>query len=69
MKATIEGIEIQDVTILGKWEGLGIYVEWSAPAENVNAKELLNVRQAGFCFRIKGDTCYITSRQSYTKFD
>lgn len=69
MKAIIEGIEVQDVTILGKWEGLGLYVEWSAPAENVDAKALLNVRQAGFSFWIKGDTCYFTSRQPYTKFE
>lgn len=69
MKAIIEGIEIDGVTILGKWEGLGLYVDWSAPAENINAKELLKIKQAGFSFRIKGDTCYITSRQLYTKFE
>ena len=69
MKAIIEGIEIQDVTILGKWEGLGMYVDWAAPVANINAKELLNIKQAGFNFRINGSTCYITSRQLYTKFE
>ena len=70
MKAIIEeGIVVEDVKILGKWEGLGLYVDWSCPAENVNAMELLRVRQAGFSFRINGDTCYITSRLGITKFE
>ena len=68
MKAIIEGIEIADVAIIGKWDGLGKMVDWSCPAANVNAKELLKIEQAGFCFRIKGDVCYVTSRQIYTEF-
>lgn len=68
MKAIIEGIYVEDVTILGKWEGLGLMVDWSCPAKNVKPLDLLKVQQAGFTFHIKGDTCYITSRRPYTQF-
>ena len=68
MKAIIEGIEVADVSILGKWSGLGLMVEWSCPTKNINPMQLLNVQQAGFRFNIVGDTCYVTSRQGYTQF-
>lgn len=68
MKALLEGIEIDDVTIVGKSEGEGVFVHWTCPADNVNALELLKVRQAGFSFSISDGVCRITSRLGYTQF-
>lgn len=68
MKATFHDyglaapMEVQDVQILGKWEGSGSFVDWSCPAENIDTLKLLDVRQAGFKFRVEGGICYITAR-------
>lgn len=66
--AKIEDIVVKDVRIIGRYESLGLMVEWACPAENVDAEELLGVKQAGFSFRIVGENCYIASRLGYTKF-
>lgn len=61
-------MEVQDVQLLGKWEGLGLFVDWSCPVENIDTLKLLKVQQAGFRFKVDNGICYITSRLLNTKF-
>lgn len=68
MKAFIEGIEVKDVTIVGKWEGAGVMVEWTCPAKNVNPFRLLKINHAGFQFHILDGVCHVTSRLICTQF-
>lgn len=68
MKAKIQNITIDDVKIIGKWCGVGLMVEWTCPASNVDARQLLGINHAGFEFHISGDVCRIISRLPYTEF-